>query len=103
MKTKIKCILHTYLVLLIPVFASTGLLFHPNNIFADVISLTDGSVINGKIKSESDDQIVLKNAYGKFNIKKSYIKTSLKMNVKKTYLYTRLKTLHLLQIMMTVY
>ena len=42
--------------------------------YSDVVSIKDGSVLNGKIIKKADNEIVLKNAYGSFTIKKTNIK-----------------------------
>lgn len=50
-------------------------LFFESVLWADVISLNDGSVINGIIIQMSDDKIVLKNSFGTFNIDRIYLKS----------------------------
>lgn len=44
------------------------------NADADVVRLTDGSIINGKVKSQTANSIMMKNRYGYFKIKRSIIK-----------------------------
>jgi hypothetical protein len=56
---------------LLKAFIMINLLSGPS--FADVISLNDGTVLNGKMVEDSADEIVFVNYYGNFRIKKTKI------------------------------